>query len=144
MAPVAQDEGRLSVIEGRAVRVFERKRPIAPTLALMLEGGRGPDGHLWNPLRILRRLPLRLLGPRNECLREDHRMVDWVEGFHLCSDAVTRQLRLLACQDCGAVCIRDVSFDSLPGLASGRLAPRRRDHVIGWYTGARPNQRQYT
>ncbi len=59
------------------------------------------------------------------------------------SDGVTRQLRLMACQDCGAVQVRDVSVDTLPGLSSGRHAPRRRDHIIGWYAGARPRQRQY-
>jgi hypothetical protein len=134
----------LETIEGRAVRVFERRRPIAPTLSLMLEGGRGPDGYLWSPLRVIRRMPLRLGGPRSACLAEDHRMADWLEGFHLASTGQTYQLRLVACQDCGAVCIRDVSVDVLPGLSSGRLPPRRRDHIIGWYSGARPSQRQYT
>lgn len=143
MAPVARDEGRLTVIEGRPVRVFERVRPIAPTLDLFLNGGRGPDGHLWQPFRVLRRFPLRIQGPRPECLREDHRLGEWLEGFYPCSDGVTRQLRLQACADCGAVCIRDISFDTLP-VDTGRLAPRRRDHIVGWFTGARPGNRVYT
>lgn len=137
-------QGRLEYIDGRAVRVFERQRPIAPTLALLLDGGRGPDGYLWRPLRILRRLPLRLGGSAASCRTDDHRFADWLEGFVDCSDGTTRQLRLLACGDCGAVQVRDVSLDVLPLARQSRHAPRRRDHVIGWFAGARPGNRVYT
>jgi hypothetical protein len=149
MAPAV--EPRVEVIEGRRTLVIERVRPIAPTLDLFLNGGRGPDGRLWQAFRVLRRFPLRLMGARAACMDQDHRMADWLDGFYACSDGQTRQFRLLACEDCGAVCVRDISFDvaiatadGLEPVKAGRLAPRRRDHVIGWYTGARPNQRQYT
>lgn len=141
---VEQAEGRLIYIDGRPVRVFDRARPIAPTLSLLLEGGRGPDGYLWQPLRVIRRLPLRLGGSAATCRSDDHRFADWLEGFYPCSDGATRQLRLLACQDCGAVQIRDVSMDLLPIAHQSRHAPRRRDHVIGWFAGSRPGNRAYT
>lgn len=138
-------ESRVITIEGRRVRVIERNPPIAPTLELMLEGGRGPDGRYWPALRVITRgRPLALAGATADCLREDHRMTGWVEGFASCSDGITRHLRLVVCADCGAVCVRDITIDSLPGLPSGRLAPRRRDDILGWYTGARPRQRTYS
>lgn len=137
------DDPRVITIEGRKVRVIQRTPPVAPTLALMLEGGRGPDGRYWPALRVISRTPLHLAGTTSACLAEDHRLRPWVEGFAFGPDGITRQLRLHACLDCGAVCIRDVSVDTLPGLSSGRYAPRRRDHILGWYTGARPRNRVY-
>lgn len=136
-------EPRRTTIEGRPTLVIERNPPIPPTLALLLEGGRDDTGRLWEALRVLARRPLRLGGATSDCLREEHRFADWLEGFHRGSDNAVRQLRLFACQDCGAVSVRDVSHDTLPGLAT-RQRPRQKDHQIGWYTGARPRQRQYT
>ena len=130
-------------IEGQRVRVIERTPPIPATLATLLEGGRDGQGRYWAPLRVVSQLPLRLGGSRPECLREDHRLGSWVEGFHTGSDGETRYLALQACRDCGAVCVRDRSFVSLDRLPTGRLPMRRRDHILGWYTGARPSQRTY-
>jgi hypothetical protein len=39
--------------------------------------------------------------------------------------------------------VRDVSFDRLPDLPTGRLALRRRSDLLGWYTGARAARRVY-
>lgn len=129
---------RFETIDGRTVAVFERRRPIPPRLELLLEGGEG-----WKPLRVINRTPLRLGGASAACALDDHAMSAWVEGFHVGSDAIVRHLRLLACSDCGAVCVRDISIDALPGARPSRLAPRRKDHVIGWYSGARPRQRVF-
>jgi hypothetical protein len=131
-------------IEGRAVRVIERAPPLPPTLELLLEGGRDREGRPWSPLRVAARRPAHLGGSSRGCVNHDHRLSDWLAGFHTGSDAIVRSLRLLLCDDCGAVCVRDQSFDTLPGLSPGRQALRRRDLIIGWYLGARPRQRQYT
>jgi hypothetical protein len=135
---------RVLTIEGHKVRVIERAPPIPGTLEVLLEGGRDGNGRFWAPLRIISRQPLRLGGPRPECLREDHRLGEWLEGFHTGSDQTSRHLALLACSDCGAVQVRDRSFDSIDNLPTGRLPLRRRDHLIGWYSGSRPRQRVYT
>lgn len=136
-------EPRRTVIEGRSVIVIERNPPIPPTLGLLLDGGRDDSGRPWAAMRVLTRAPLRVGGATSDCLREDHRFADWLGGFHVGSDGVTRQLRLLACQDCGGVSVRDVSADVLPGMATSQ-APKHKDHQLGWYSGARPGQRQYT
>ena len=39
--------------------------------------------------------------------------------------------------------VRDISFDRLPDLPTGRLALRRRSDLLGWYTGARAARRVY-
>lgn len=137
-------ESRLTTIEGRPVRVIERTPPIPPTLDLLLNGGRDAAGRPWSAMRVAARRALHLAGSSAACALDDHRLTTWLDGFFTGSDGIARTLRLLVCDDCGAVCVRDVSFDRMPGLELGRLAPRRRDHVIGWYTGARPRQRVYT
>jgi hypothetical protein len=143
-------EPRVAVIEGRKVAVFERTPPLPDTLDLLLNGGRDAAGRVWQALRVSMRRPLKLAGARSECLREDHRLVPWLDGFHAGSDGLSRSIHLDACADCGSVCVRDTSFDTLdrldPGRGEARPArrpPLRKDHVIGWYTGARPNQREY-
>lgn len=141
---MALPEARVMTIEGVRVRVIERNPPIPPSLALLLNGGRGPDGRLWQPVRVAMRWPLVLGGARAECVQQDHRLRPWVEGFHSGSDGLARYLSLQACADCGAVCVRDRSVDTLDGLSAGRRPLRRRDEVIGWYSGARRNQRVYT
>lgn len=145
-------EPRIAVIDGVRARVTERTPPIAPTLALMLNGGRDVRQRLWKPLRVVSRSPLRIIGiPSASCMasshgsvNDDHRLSNWLGGFVDCSDGVTRYVVLQACADCGAVCVRDRSFDSLDGLPHGGRPLRRRDHVIGWYTGNRPASRVYT
>jgi hypothetical protein len=145
-------EPRFAVIDGVRAMVVERTPPIAPTLDLMLNGGRDTRGRLWSPLRVITRTPLRISGsPTASCMssshgsvNDNHRLSVWLGGFASCSDGVTRYLVLQACADCGAVCVRDRSFSVLDGLPTGRRPLRRLDHVIGWYSGARPNSRVYT
>ncbi len=148
---VALAQSRVETIEGRRVLVVDRTPPLPPTLALLLNGGRDATGRVWAALRILKRRPLQLAGARSACLAEDHRLAAWLDGFHAGPDGVARSLHLDACQDCGSVCVRDASFDTLSALdpegrgeaVSVRRPPRRKDHVIGWYSGARPANREY-
>lgn len=135
---------RTLIVEGTKVAVDERPRVIPPALSLLLEGGRGPDARYWSPMRVAFRDPLRISGPRAECMDQDHRLRRWLEGFATGSDGIVRFLSLWACADCGAVCVRDRSFDTRAGLVPGRKPLRRVDHVIGWYSGARRANRVYT
>lgn len=139
-----QPDRRVMVIDGQRVAVFDRPKPVPPTLALMLDGGRDETGRVWPPLRQVVTYPLRIGGARTECAQQDHRLMPWIEGYHSGSDGVARYLHLLACGDCGSVAIRDASIDSLDRLPSGRLPLRRKDHLLGWYTGSRPRQRIYS
>lgn len=135
---------RVVTIEGRRTLVIERRPPLPSTLKVLLEGGRDGSGRSWLPVRIVVRRPIRLGGARTACGQQDHRLADWLEGFHTGSDGIARYLRILVCQDCGAVCIRDASFDQLDHLPTGRQPLRRKDHVIAWYSGARPGNRVYS
>lgn len=138
------EEPRVITVDGKRVRVFERTPPLPPTLSLLLEGGRDAKGRVWLALRVVRQRPLgKLGGARAECMADNHELKPWVDGFHVGSDLVTRALHLNVCADCGSVCVRDASYDVLDGLPTGGRPLRRKDHVIGWYSGARPNQREY-
>jgi hypothetical protein len=93
------------------------------------------EGRWWNPRRIT------------------------VYGSHPGSQRVIEPglllLRLEMCQDCGAVCVRDVSPEMAAGARPARLtnlktgaeriapAVGQRNVVLGWYSGARPNKRTY-
>lgn len=84
---------------------------------------------------------------RCEQLRE-HRLTRFREGRWFARDGVRRgemlDLSLRMCRDCGAVQVRDVSYDRLPGQARPAAGPpKRRDEVIGWYSGARRGRREY-
>jgi len=122
-------EPRIAVIEGRRTLVVERRPPL-PSRA----------GELLARLRVY---PVRVTGWRSACSDQDHRLVPLADGSYLCTDGIRRDLRLRVCADCEAIEVRDVTVDVLPGLSAGRLAPRRRDAVIGWYSGARRGQRVY-
>lgn len=66
------------------------------------------------------------------------------EGRYFGPDRILRDLRLEMCPACGAVCVRDISYDRISGLPIGRGGPRRRDLVLGWYSGKRPASRQFS
>ena len=134
---------RVTTIEGRRTLVVERVPPIPDHLQLLLEGGRDAAHRPWKAMRVRRRYPLLLGGTRADCGAQDHRLTRWLDGIHVGSDGRTRDLRLLCCQDCGSVCVRDVTLDWLPGLSTGGQGLRRRDHVIGWYSGSRRGARTY-
>lgn len=126
---MAETAGRVTVIEGRQTLVVERVPPLPRRL-----------GDLLARLRVY---PVRISGWRSTCSDQDHRMVPLADGSFLCFDGIRRDLRVLICADCEAAQVRDVSVDRLPGLPTGRLAVRRRDVVIGWYSGSRRGQRTY-
>jgi len=127
-------ETRVATIEGRRTLIVERRPPLQPRLSELLS-------HLIETKRV----DVVPRGARIECSDavRDHRFELFREGRHVGTDNVTRDLRLFMCADCGAVQVRDVSLDQLAGLSAGRGGPRRRDQVIGWYSGARPRQREY-
>lgn len=123
-------EPRVAVIEGRKALVVERRPPLPARL-----------GDLLARLRVY---PVRISGWRSQCSDQEHRLVPLADGSYLCHDGQRRDLRVLICADCEAAQVRDVTIDQLPGLVTGRLAPRRRDLIIGWYSGARRHQRTYS
>jgi hypothetical protein len=130
---------RVITIEGRRALVIERRPPLPPRLQTLLE---------YPGMRLY---PLKITGWRGECSMQDHRLKLIAEGRVLCPDNERRDLRVYQCADCESVCIRDLSVDSTTGYdPEGRgalrpriLAPRRRNHVLGWYSGSRKQQRTY-
>lgn len=126
-------EPRVTTIEGRRVLIVERRPPLQPTLEALRRA-----------LIVTFELPLRRMGARKACISEqDHRLIRFMEGRHVGLDGTVRDLRLHMCADCEAVCVRDISVDRLARLPTGGQPLRRRDKIIGWYTGSRPNQREY-
>jgi len=125
-------EPRVTVIEGRRVLVVDRTPPLPARLDLLL-----------GTMRVTWRSAVKVLGTRSACESEQsHRLTRFVEGRHVGTDGVVRDLRLLMCVDCESVCVRDITTDLLP--TARRRPAQRRDHVLGWYSGARRNQRTYT
>lgn len=128
---------RTEQIEGRKVLVIDRRPPLQPSL----------DGLLAALYMVTAREDIRPAGARIECeAQREHRMGVLREGRHVGLDAVVRDLRVEMCRDCGACCVRDISFQtSIDGerVPRGRLKPRRGDTVLGWYTGSRRRQREY-
>jgi len=134
----AQGEATTQVIEGRRTVVstvdFGLPQKMTELLAQLVV--------------VTLRADLRPTGARQACtvLRE-HRLRPIRIGRWIPRSGVRRgevlDVRISMCADCGAVQVRDVSLDLVPGARVGSGGPRRRDHVIGWYSGARPNQREY-
>ena len=128
-------ETRTMVIEGQRVQVETRPRPIPQKL---------PD-LIAQLFAVSVRQDITPSGTSAQCVAlREHRLTVIREGRHVGTDRVLRDLRIQMCRDCGAVCVRDISFDRLDGLAPGARGPARRDHILGWYSGARPNRREYT
>lgn len=126
-------EPRVTMIEGRTVLIVERRPPLQSSLEALRRA-----------MKVTLEVPLRRTGARGACVSEqDHRLIRFLEGRHVGLDGVVRDLQLFMCADCEAVCVRDVSIDRLARLPTGSQPLRRRDHVIGWYTGGRPRQREY-
>lgn len=129
---------RIAVIEGQRTQVVERTPPLPPRL----------DALLAAMFSLTVKVDITPAGAAAQCsaLRV-HRFAVIREGRHLGTDRVLRDLRVEMCRDCAAVCVRDISYDRLEGplagLSHGRRGPRRRDHILGWYSGARRNQREY-
>lgn len=125
---------RLEMIEGKRTVVVDRRPPLQPSLDRLIAA-------LYS---VTVREDIVPRGASIRCEAErTHRFGTLREGKHVGLDAVVRDLRLEMCRDCGAVCVRDISFDRLDGLPVGRRGPRRRDLVLGWYTGKRRAGREF-
>lgn len=120
------------MIEGQRTLVIERRPPLPQKLDVLL-------GSLVTTYAV----DIRPGGARAACEARQHRFFLFRRGRHLGTDAVVRDLSLEMCADCGAVAVHDIGLDRLPGLPTGRQAVRRRDRIIGWYSGARRNHREY-
>ncbi len=120
-------------IEGQRTLVVQRTPPLPQKL----------DALLASLSHVTYAQDIRPSGMAASCSLRDHRFARFREGRHIGTDGVVRDVTLQMCADCGAVCVRDVSFDRLPGLPTGRRGAARRDDILGWYSGARRNQREY-
>lgn len=124
----------VQVIEGQRTLVSTRRPPLPARLPDLISAMFG----------VTVSEDIRPAGARAACEQlRTHRFGTLREGRHLGSDRELRDLRVQMCRDCGAVCVRDITYDRLGGLPVGRRGPARRDLVLGWYSGARRNRREY-
>lgn len=127
-------EPRLAQIEGQQTLVVERRPPLQPKL----------DGLLGALFHVRVSKDIRPAGARASCEADrEHRFDVLREGRHVGFDGVVRDLRVQMCIDCGAACVRDITHDRLPGLPTGSQPARRRDLVLGWYSGKRRAGREF-
>lgn len=125
---------RLTTIEGQQTLVVESTPPLPAKLPVLLAA----------LSHVTAREDIRPSGATQACEAwRTHRFAVMREGVHVGLDGIVRDLRIQMCRDCGAVCVRDVSVDRLPGLPIGRRGAARRDLILGWYSGARRGQRTY-
>ena len=138
---MALSEPRLSRIEGRNTLIVPTGSGLPRKLDELLRQMSG--------FGFTYAADIALAGTRTACtVLRDHRLVRFREGRWFARDGIRRgevlDLQLRMCADCGAVQVRDVSYDWLGGQkrpASG--PPKRRDHVMDWYSGKRPAGREY-
>lgn len=124
----------MQTIEGQRTFVVERTPPLPKRL----------DALIASLFSVSVREDITPTGATTACEQwRTHRFTTIRAGRHLGTDRVLRDLRLDMCADCGAVCVRDVSYDRISGLPVGGRGPSRRDLILGWYSGARRGQRQY-
>lgn len=155
---------RYDTIQGQRVLVVPRQAGLPQKLDQLLEA-MGKFGFAYREDIVPR-------GTRRACeVANDHRFKVFREGrwwnpsrfnvhgdhpaAYRVIDAGLLLLRLEMCQDCGAVCVRDVSLEPEAGATPARLvnlrtgeariAPAigRRDVVLGWYSGKRRGGREY-
>lgn len=125
---------RVEVIEGQRTLVVDTSPPLPPKL----------DGLLGRMFSVTEHADIRPAGATRACEQlRTHRFATLRAGRYFGPDRVLRDLRVEMCRDCGAACVRDISYDRMSGLPVGRRGPSRRNHVIGWYSGARRNAREY-
>jgi len=127
---------RVETIEGRRALVVDTR----PEQKLQ----RSLDRLLANLSPVWTRNDIAPRGARVACeALNEHRFAVLREGRHVGLDGVVRDLRVEMCEDCGAACVRDITRDRLAGLSTGGQAPRRRDLILGWYSGKRRAGREY-
>lgn len=124
----AQPEDRVVVIEGQRALYHPVRSILPPAMPTLL--------------RVLRRVTVLsqpiFAGFRSDCGEGNHRLTGWLRGWF-----GARELLISRCLDCEVAEVRDISFDRLADLPTGRLALRRRSDLLGWYTGARAARRVY-
>lgn len=130
---MAATVAKTQLVDGQKTIVVERTPPLQQKLDRLLAA----------LTRVCDYGDVRPTGARAACEMRQHRFLRFREGRHVGLDGVVRDLALQMCADCGAVCVRDQSIDRLPGLSPGRGGPARRDLILGWYSGARRNRREY-
>lgn len=119
-------------IEGQRTIVVPTNPPFPKKLDVLLQ-----------TMKVQRMNRITPSGASSLCKARTHPFAPFVEGTHRGLDGVQRDLFLEMCPHCGAVCVHDRSFDGIPGLPTGGRGPVRRDHIIGWYSGARPGNREF-
>jgi hypothetical protein len=115
------------VADGLYAEVLDRTSPLPRRLQPLLNG-----------LTVMRRWKVVVAGTRRACTDAEHALQPWLRGVYR-----QLELRLAMCSFCGVVEVRDISLDLLPDLVVGRGGPRRRDELLGWYSGRRPGGRTY-
>lgn len=131
---MAVTAARREIIEGQPTLVVERRPPLPQSLPVLL----GALSH------VTAREDIVPGGTSVRCEQQrSHRFGVLRQGRHVGLDGVVRDLRIEMCRDCGAACVRDISYDRLAGLPVGRRGPARRDQVLGWYSGSRRRGREY-
>jgi hypothetical protein len=131
---MSTDSARLQTIEGQTTLVVDRTPPLPRKL----------DALIATLFSVVISNDIRPAGAASQCEQwRTHRFGVLRQGKYLGPDRVFRDLRLDMCADCGAVCVHDISLDSLDRLKVGRNGPARRDLILGWYSGSRRNARHY-
>ena len=122
-------------IEGQRTLVVERTPPLPPRLDVLIA----------SMFSLSVSTDITPAGASIACEQwRTHRFTTIRQGRAMCRDLMLRDLRVDMCADCGAVCVHDISFDRMPGLLVGGRGPARRDLILGWYSGARRGNRQYS
>lgn len=105
---------------------------------------------LLDSIAVVSRRPVIVRGWGSDCGEEHHHWAPWIEALYRPVTSVAGRpvrlslsLRISVCTLCETVEVRDISFDRLDGLPKGRLPLRRRDALLGWYSGARRAGRIY-
>ena len=99
---------------------------LPPNLAALLRELRAPTA---------RQVLIRGFG--SACATDDHVLRDWITGIFRGHFLVIR-----VCELCEAAEVRDRTVSVIP-TARGRIKSTP-DKLLGWYSGARRNQRVYT
>lgn len=114
-------------IDGKPARVVEPRRVLPQHLDDLLRALRGST-----------RRDVFVRGASRDCADGEHALGRWLTGLY-----GMRELELSMCTNCGTVEVRDVSISVIPGAPLGTSPLRRRNELLGWYSGVRRNGRTY-
>lgn len=92
---------------------------------------------LLNALRVVSVKQVLIRGWGSPCATDDHLLADWITGVYR-----GRSIVLRVCRLCEAAEVRDRTVSITPTRAG--VMTDRPDALLGWYSGARRNQRTYT